>query len=267
MRRIGLAVVVCIAGIALSVSASAFELNILSGTYGVNEVFQGWFSTSDRNVVGDIGSLTTPGAWTQVKLSDGSMFDQSKWGRAVVVTYDNIRPQTIVPETKAQFMWGGTPKPTGTNGPNEAFFRFNFTLPGPEPPSLSLRIIADDRYDLFFNGRFVGAETLENHMAKDRITPIPIEYKLTGIIPNNPDLNEDGKNVLAIRARDGGPIPGCPDPCGGSFNTFSRVNQWLWVEGTVSAPEPGTILVLGSGLLGLVGWRRKQVKSACSVGF
>ncbi len=260
MGRMGWGIVTCVAGIALTVSASAYQLDILSGTYSVNELFQGWYSTSDKNVVGNIGSLNSPGAWTQVN------FDQSKWGSVVVVTNPNITPQTIVPGTAAQFMWGGPPTPTGSNGPNEVFFRFNFLVNTAAPPVLNLRIIADDRYDLFLNGRFIDAQTLQNHMATDGKTPVPIEYTL-GAIPMNPDLNLDGKNVLAIRARDGAPISGCADPCGGLFDTFFRQNQWVFAVAQVSAPEPGTILVFGSGLVGLVCWRRKQVKSTHAAGF
>lgn len=120
MGRMGWGIVTCVAGIALTVSASAYQLDILSGTYSVNELFQGWYSTSDKNVVGNIGSLNSPGAWTQVN------FDQSKWGSVVVVTNPNITPQTIVPGTAAQFIGEGPQPQQGAMALTKCFSDLTF---------------------------------------------------------------------------------------------------------------------------------------------
>jgi len=125
------------------------------------------------------------------------------------------------------------------------------------PLTAIAKITADDRFDIFLNGDFLKASTLDFN--KDGIRPLPKTIDFV-------DKLVFGENVIAIRGRDGRPGSNL-DP-GDPFSAGFRVNQFVFFDGYISsAPEPGTILVLGSGMLGLVGWRRKQVKSTRSAGF
>lgn len=260
MRKVGLTVVACIVWLSflfpLPAGASPFSLDILSGP--------SWLSATDPSLVGNIGSSTTPGAWTTVGFNDSS------WVPAVVVGNNTITPQTVVPGTSAQFMWspqGMQGSPNGSTGAVDAFFRRDFNLPSTANLPLigQAKIIADDRFDYYVNGQFVKAATLEFNMdPKDpsRTRPLPVLTDFTNKL-------KFGENVLAIRGRDGTPAPGSSDP-GDPFKAEKRGNQFVFFEGaitslsagnggsgTAGAPEPGTVLLLGSGFVGLVALRRK----------
>lgn len=196
------------------------------------------------------------------------------------IKVEDIALGTIVPGTNAQFMWssqGMEGSPTGSNGLPDAFFRFEFevtqndTLKTKMPLSAIARIIADDRFDLYFNGKLIQAGTLQFNMDSSDPTgkkPVPLLTKDFGLsIRSGPEMQ-----VLAIHARDGYPLydsdkVGCSsflgalseDDCG-LFNVQHRVNQFLYVETLVQSPEPATDLLVGSGMVGMVWWRRKQVR-------
>lgn len=254
MKPIGriISIVVICLGVTIPAGASPFTLDILSGS--------SWLSATTPSLVGNIGSSTAPGAWTTVG------FNTSGWVPATVVPNNVITPQIVVPGTGAQFMWspqGMTGAPTGSNGLSDAFFRYQFNLPSTANLPLlgQAKIIADDRFDFYANGQFVKASTLAFNMdptdpAGKR--PLPVLVDFTGKL-------KFGENVLAIRGRDG--FPGSNVDPGDPFTSGKRVNQFVFFDGALAsvsdgtgaaAPEPGTILVVASGLVGMATWRRKH---------
>ncbi|CBK41673.1 conserved exported protein of unknown function [Nitrospira defluvii] len=251
MGRIRLAFVACVFCLASTASVGAvtfpFELDIVSGA--------NWRSATNPGLVGPV-NFDSSGSWTTVGFNDNA------WVPAVPVPNNVITPQTVVPGTAAQFMWspqGMQGIPTGSNGSADAYFRYKFALPQTAelPLTAIAKITADDRFDIFVNGDFLKASTLEFN--RDGIRPLPKTIDFV-------DKLVFGENVIAIRGRDGS--PGSNRDPGDPFSAGFRVNQFVFFDGYVSsAPEPGTILVLGSGMLGLIGWRWKQVKSPRSAGF
>lgn len=176
-----------------------------------------------------------PVDWTAVN------FDDSAWDHAYA-PYPNAvtTPADIAGgATDAQLMWDwpGPGLPDGTNGPNEAWFRYTFNLaltPDALPLLAQALIIADDEFEFFVNGTKYdfGRSTALDDNLRGNGQPNPLLADFTSLLRN-------GTNVLAIHAADGS----LADP-------RDRLNEYVFFDGRiVTVPEPGTAALTLLGVL------------------
>jgi hypothetical protein len=140
-------------------------------------------------------------------------FDDSQW-RNAYAPYPHApnNPTTYwIPNTRALYMWDwpSSGQPTGTNGPNDAWFRKTFTLSvdPSEVRTANAIVAADDDFDLYVNGDLVYSNWDGTVGTKSFI--IDIKSHLL-----------QGKNIIALYAK---------DTVGGY--------EWALVEVTISIPQ------------------------------
>jgi len=179
-----------------------------------------------------------PSDWTAIH------FDDSAW-RHAYAPYPNDRttPADIAGgPTAAQLMWDwpGPGAPDGTSGPNEAWFRYTFSLaltPDALPLLAQALIIADDEFEFFVNGtqyNFGRSTALDDNMRVNG-QPNPLLADFSSLLRN-------GTNVLAIHAADGA-----------LAHPRDRFNEYVFFDGRiVTVPEPGSVALVLFGCLLMV---------------
>lgn len=211
-----------LACVCLAAPAAAVDIPIVSGS--------AWRSTN----------AAPPPDWT------GTGFDDSAWRQAYAPYPNDITtPDDIAGEpSAAQLMWDwpGPGLPTGTDGPNQAWFRYSFNLaltPSSLPLLAQALLIADDEFELYINGHlynFGGSTALDNNKRPNG-QPRPLFADFTSLLQN-------GINVLAIHAADNA----LGDPA-------DRFNEYVYFEGRiVTVPEPGSALLILLALLLMAAW-------------
>jgi hypothetical protein len=192
-------------------------------------------------------TVATSGEWTswdayQAGWADLS-FDDSSW-RNAYEDYTTHPPTTEYPElVDAKTIWdwpNSLALPTGSNGPLKAYFRYNVSLDGPVESS-QFSYAVDDAMDLYINGQVVYSHSGDGGANSPGYKSI------------DPSLFVSGDNIIAINAWDGS-----------SSSVYNRGGEGLtatFLLETKPVPEPTSMLLLGTGLAGLAGFRRKFKRS------
>jgi len=192
-------------------------------------------------------TVATSGEWTswngyQAGWADLS-FDDSSW-RNAYEDYGNHPDTAQFPEladAKTIWDWPDSPAlPNGLNGPLKAYFRYVISLDGPVESS-QFSYAVDDAMDLYINGQVV----YSHQGAGNTNTP---GYKAI-----DSSLFVAGNNIIAISAWDGSDSI--------VYNRGGEALTATFLLETNPVPEPTTMLLLGTGLAGLAGFRRKFKRS------
>jgi len=180
-------------------------------------------------------TTTESAGWTTAS------FDDSAWINAYAPYPNVFTPQSItLPGTTAEYMWywDSASAPNGSIGSDIAFFRYNFNL-SLAPDSLPLIgqgfVAADDNFEFYVNG----TQLLSSNPSINDINPAHfVDFS---------SLLQNGDNVLSIKAEDLGGF------------------EWAFFDGiiktTVAVPEPGTIVLLSLGMLGMYSNRKRRLKT------
>lgn len=198
-----------------------------------------WGDPINLHIISDSSWLTSDTLytdWNQIS------FDDSSWDSARSPYPNPTSPDYFISGTTAEMIWHDPNETSdGTTGPNEIWLRrtFDLDIQLDSLPLIGQALMAvDDGYEFFVNGNLVQT-----------------------IVPGDPWVQfvdftsylHTGQNVFALHAYDGY-SPGVPQ---------NRSYEWVLFDGSISTvpiPEPATILLVSSGLIGLAGTRKKYKK-------
>lgn len=198
--------------------------------------------TSGFDVVKSFGPAVAAG-WEAVG------FDDSLWENARIVPAP-LSPKYPIPfgdpatYYQAQYIWhdpiGAS---NGANSVTEAYFRFHFNMPelsgAAFPYDAILSIVADDDFEVWFNGSKVATEA-DYGSQNDRGPNYIFQYDITPLLQLG-SASGYADNVLAIRATDG------------SLNNPTNVlYEHLAFQLRIrTVPEPGSLALMIPILLGM----------------
>jgi len=204
-------------------------------------------------------------------VSSGFVWEASVDGVNWIPAYPEYPNNVTVPypsTTEGVLMWYwdiANGNPTGTNGPNVAYFRAEFMLTDLHDDSAGAWIAADDWMELSVNGTSVATYYLSDHQAGSDRQPVPEFVDFTDQLNTRYQGDLSGFNTITIEAHDGGE------------NAYNRVYEWLFFDalnvsstpvlGSLSGsngsnshpvPEPSTFMLVAVGLVAVWGIKRRS---------
>jgi hypothetical protein len=181
-----------------------------------------------------LGTLTSPGSSTSYALN----------------------PTTVWTSALANSTWVGeasTAGPGSSVNPAYGYYEFQTTFDATAGTYQgTLNVLADDTVEVLLNGNVLvhfGDLGNDGHCAQ--YAPGCLTSTETSLLLT--DLSLDATNTLDFIVEQAGYVNGSPgsDPSGVDFNANFNANL-------TPAPEPGTLFLLGSGLLGAAGVARRR---------